>query len=184
MGAGGAEAAPPAEPVSHVAARGAATAVVRAEAVVVRLVGQVRVAIELGRVLDLVLRPVDVHRLAVEVDAVDDAGRDQHLLAEDPRPGVDDEQVPTSLVRGLVDLADAPVRRLDVEADEIAADDARLAVVRPDVRRRRTAGGGARGAGGRLVTIVHARTPFLSRVEVPVPETGRANLRPACRARA
>ena len=42
----------------------------------------------------------------VVVDLGDDPSRDHALLAEDPEAGVDDQVVPTSLGRGLVDLAE------------------------------------------------------------------------------
>src|SRR5215218_4494555 len=89
--------------------------VVRAELVAVLGVLEVRL-VELRGVLDLVLRAVDEHRLGVVVDAVDEAGRNQDLLAEDPGAGIDDEEATAHLGRRLVHLADLPVAGLDLEA--------------------------------------------------------------------
>ena len=46
----------------------------------------VAVGVVVGRVLDLVLRQADVDLLLGRVDSLDDAGRDEALLAEDPEP--------------------------------------------------------------------------------------------------
>src|SRR5436309_11481882 len=87
-------------------------AVVARELAPVRLVA-IATLVELGRVLDLVLRPADVDLAVVVVDAVDHTGRQHDLLAEDPRSGVDDDVARADVVRGLVDLADRAVDRLD-----------------------------------------------------------------------
>src|SRR5688500_14172550 len=58
---------------------GALFTVVGAELVTVAGVRQPAV-IELGRVLDLVLRPIDPHAMVAVVDATDDAGREHDLL--------------------------------------------------------------------------------------------------------
>src|SRR5215213_751795 len=89
--------------------------VVRAELRAVPLL-LVRVLVELGRVLDLVLASVDDNRLRIEVDALDHRGREHDLLAEDPRAGVDDDVARADVVGRLVDLADPAVGRLDLEA--------------------------------------------------------------------
>src|SRR5215207_7791687 len=80
---------------------GVAAAVVAAE---LGPVGRVAVAIlvELGGVLDLVLRSVDEHRLRVQVDIADHAGRQHHLLAENPRTGVNDHVARTHLMASFV----------------------------------------------------------------------------------
>src|SRR5262249_7617290 len=75
--------------------------------------------VELRRVLDLVLRAVHVHPLVVRIDAIDDAGREHHLLAEDPRSGVDDDRARPGLGRRAVDLADGAVDGLDLVADDV-----------------------------------------------------------------
>src|SRR5215213_8149617 len=79
------------------------------------VLAQVRVLVELRRVLDLVLRPVDVHLLVGGVDPVDHTGREHDLLAEDPRAGVDNDVARADVVGRLVDLPDASVGRLDAE---------------------------------------------------------------------
>src|SRR6188472_4225100 len=88
-------------PVRESAAR---LVVVRAEARAISLVLEHRV-LELRGVLDLVLRAANHDLLRIVVDALDHAGRQLHLLAEDPRPGVDDEAGCSDLVRRVVDLA-------------------------------------------------------------------------------
>src|SRR3954468_8657027 len=62
-----------------------------------RILAQPRV--EVRRALDLVLGAVDLERLVVDVDRRHEAGRKEHGLAEDRRPGVD-QQV------GAVDVGD------------------------------------------------------------------------------
>src|SRR5919106_6774624 len=99
--------------------RGRAAGVVAHDLVPIGLVEEPLI-VELRRVLDLVLRPVDEDLLLVDTHRLDDACREHHLLAEDPRPGVDDDEpVHLHVARPLVDLADAAVRRLDLEADEV-----------------------------------------------------------------
>src|SRR5918994_4534266 len=127
MSGPGAAAAPPGP-----GGRLEAAAVVAAEAVAVLVVLAVQVDVELRSVLDLLLRAVHEDRLGVEIDAVDDAGRQQDLLAEDPRPGVDDQLAPADFVRRLVDLADAAIHCLNGEADEAGGIDGLLAE-RPDI---------------------------------------------------
>src|SRR5262249_40132695 len=95
----------------------------------------IRVLVELGGVLDLVLRPVHEDRLVALVDAADHAGREQDLLPEDPRPGVDDEVSGTDVVAGLVDLADAAVDGLHLEPPGLAGRRG-LVVVGPEVTAR------------------------------------------------
>src|SRR5512132_3311366 len=96
----------------------AAAAVVAADLVAVVLV-VVPLLVELRRVLDLVLGAVDEDRLRVRVDVPDHAGREQHLLAEDPRTGVDDDEAAADVVRRLVNLADVAVGGLDLETGQI-----------------------------------------------------------------
>src|SRR5688572_24704180 len=64
----------------------AAGAVVAGHVVAVPIVHP-HALVELRRVLDLILRAVDVDALLVRVDPVDRARREDDLLAEDPRPG-------------------------------------------------------------------------------------------------
>src|SRR6188472_4432994 len=92
--------------------------VVRAEARAISLVLEHRV-LELRGVLDLVLRAANHDLLRIVVDALDHAGRQLHLLAEDPRPGVDDEAGCSDLVRRVVDLANRAVGRLDAVPDDV-----------------------------------------------------------------
>src|SRR4051812_14970634 len=66
------------------------------------------------------------------VDAADDAGGQQHLLAEDPRAGVDHDVVQVDLVACLVDLPDMTVDRFDPITDEVAAH-VRAVAERPDL---------------------------------------------------
>src|SRR5580765_1859199 len=101
-----------------VAVAHAARAVVAAELVAVVLVA-VPLVVELRRVLDLILRAVDEHRFGIEIEVTNDSGREHHLLAEDPRARVDDDEAAAGLVGRLVDLADAPVERLDLEAGQV-----------------------------------------------------------------
>src|SRR5687768_4210075 len=110
--------APWLEDVALAAPRSGGSVVVAADLVAVGLVAVPRL-VELGRALDLVLRPLDEDRLRVEVDPLDDVGRQHDLLAEDPRAGVDDDVATRRVVRRLVDLPDAAVDRLDAEAGEI-----------------------------------------------------------------
>ena len=63
----------------------------------------IQILVELRRILDLVLRSVHVDALVADVDTVDHAGRQEHLLAEDPRAGVHDEIAAAGVVRGLAD---------------------------------------------------------------------------------
>src|SRR3954471_2322699 len=80
----------------------------------------VRRLIELGRVLDLLLGLIDVDDFIVVIDPVDHAGRQQNLLAEDPRPRIDNDVAVADLVGRLIDLSDRSIDRLDTEAVEIA----------------------------------------------------------------
>src|SRR4029077_2950480 len=111
-----------------------ALAVVRAELAVVGLVA-VRIGIELGSVLDLLLRPVDVDLLVLRIDAVDHACRQHGLLPEDPRAGVDHHEARADVVARLVDLADAAVECLDAVPGEVRGAQ-RLLAVGPDLYRR------------------------------------------------
>src|SRR6185295_17943867 len=108
-------------------------AVIPAEAVTVRLIVAARFRLELGRVLDLILAAPDEHRLGVQVNAVDDAGRQHDLLTEDPGAGVDDQVRAPHLFGALVDLADATVRGLDRKPDELRTCEGSLGPERPDV---------------------------------------------------
>ena len=96
-----------------------ASGVVVAETVAVLAVVSVPVPIELGRVLDLVLGPIDVDLTIIGVDALDDARWEHHLATEDPRAGVDDEEAAARLVGGLIHLADASIGRLDLVTGQI-----------------------------------------------------------------
>src|ERR671924_1691772 len=116
-------------PLGRVA--GPAWAVVTGQLVAIPVVS-VLVLLELGRVLDLLLRPVHPHCLGLRVDSVDDPGRQHDLLAEDPRARVDDDVAGPDIVRRLVDLPDRAVRRLDRVAGEVCGSPCRLAV-RPQV---------------------------------------------------
>src|SRR4029079_2794833 len=75
-------------------------AAVRAEPAAIALVAD-HAVVELGRVLDLVLRPVDEDLFVIVVDAHDHTGGKHDLLAEDPRAGVDDEVRRADLVARL-----------------------------------------------------------------------------------
>src|SRR5829696_2941810 len=119
---------------SRVAVRAGRVAVVGADVGAVRLVG-VPVLVELRRVLDLVLRAVDEDLPRVEIDVLDHTCRQQDLLAEDPRAGVDDDERRAGVVRRLVHLPDRPVDRLDLEARQVALCPRGLAI-RPDVAGR------------------------------------------------
>src|SRR5215212_7003007 len=111
---------------------GAAT-VVAADLRPVRLV-PVRVLVELGRILDLVLREPDEDRLRVGVDPLDHARREHDLLPEDPRPRVDDDVAAADLVGRFVDLSDPAVGRFDRVTGEVGRAPSLLAV-RPDLCR-------------------------------------------------
>ena len=88
----------------------------------------VDVLVELGAVLDLVLRAVDEDLLRRRGRRAGSPGRQHHLLAEDPRAGVDDDVAGADLVRRLVDLADPAVGRLDLEALEVRAGPGRFTI--------------------------------------------------------
>src|ERR671922_542713 len=111
----------------------AARAVIATELVSIARVGE-PLLVELGRVLDLILGAIDEHRLGVEIDVADHTRRQHHLLAEDPRPCVDDDEASTGIVGCAVDLPDAPVESLDGEAGQIALRD-RCAAVGPQIGR-------------------------------------------------
>src|ERR671918_2093050 len=88
--------------------------------------------VELGRVLDLILRPVDVDLLLGCVDPLDDTCRQHDLAAEDPRPGVDHEVRRPALIRGLVDPTDIAVNCGNLEAGQInSLGEARVGSVLP-----------------------------------------------------
>jgi hypothetical protein len=72
------------------------------------------------RLLDLILRAVDPNLLYVVIDALDHTGGQHHLLAEDPRAGVDDDVALPHVVARLVDLADRAVDGFDLMTGEIA----------------------------------------------------------------
>src|SRR6266511_3969050 len=55
------------------------------------------------------------------VDVVDRSGRDEHLLAEDPRTGVHHQARRVHVVTGLIDLTDAAVGRLDLVTGQVGA---------------------------------------------------------------
>jgi hypothetical protein len=65
-------------------------AVVAAEFTSIALVA-VAVLVELGCLLDLILRAVDKHRFRIEIDVRKETGREKDLLPEDPRAGIDDD---------------------------------------------------------------------------------------------
>src|SRR3954453_845370 len=69
----------------------AARAVVAAELVAVVLVA-VPLVVELRRVLGLILRAVDEPRFGTETKVTKGSRREYHLLAEDPRARVDDDE--------------------------------------------------------------------------------------------
>ena len=62
---------------------------------------------------------MDEDRLRVRVDVADHTGREHDLLAEDPRPGVDDDEAAARFVGRLVDLSDAAVTGLDAEPGHV-----------------------------------------------------------------
>ncbi|WP_166663038.1 hypothetical protein [Streptomyces sp. KS 21] len=64
--------------------------------------------VELGSVLDLVLGPVDVDLFLLQVDHLDRPGGQQHVLPEDPYPGVHDDAGGADLLGMLADLAVLP----------------------------------------------------------------------------
>src|SRR4051794_9422813 len=111
----------------------AARAVVAAELVAVVLVA-VPLVVELRRVLDLILRAVHEHRLGIEIEVTNDSGWEHHLLAEDPRARIDDDEAAAGLVGRLVDLADAAVECLDLETGQV--DGRSRAAERPDLSDR------------------------------------------------
>ena len=83
--------------------------------------GLVAIGVVVRSVLDLVLGHADVDLLVGRVDPLDDAGRNQALLAEDPEPCVHDHVARRGFVRGFVDLADVPIGCFDVEAAQVLA---------------------------------------------------------------
>src|SRR6266576_5005475 len=98
-------------------ARVLATVVV-AELVAIALV-PVPLLVELGRVLDLLLRQSDEEGLGVRIDVADHARRNHHFLAEDPRARVDDDEAAAGLVGRFVHLADVTVTSLDLEPCQV-----------------------------------------------------------------
>jgi len=83
------------------------------EQVAVRLAGGLGVVV--GSLLDLILAHRRVDLSIVVIDSLGDSRGDQALLAEDPEPDVNLQALATGLLRGLIDLADAAVDRLDIE---------------------------------------------------------------------
>src|SRR5438093_8101801 len=83
------------------------------------ILGHVRPLVELRCRLDLVLGEPHVDLLVVEVDPRQGAGREEDLLPEDPRPGVDDEIRRADVVPRFIDVTDRSVRRFDVETLQI-----------------------------------------------------------------
>src|SRR5215210_2273390 len=77
--------------------------------------------VEVRRVLDLVLGAVDPDGLGVDVDAGDEARRQEDGLAEDRRPGVDQHIRAVDVVDHVLHLADTAVDRLDGHAVEVGA---------------------------------------------------------------
>src|SRR5262249_38957167 len=65
--------------------------VVAAELIAVHRVA-VLILVELRCVLDLVFHAIHEDGLGIEVDVAKHTCRQQHLLAEDPRPGIDDDE--------------------------------------------------------------------------------------------
>src|SRR5579862_977295 len=94
-------------------------AVVTAKAGSVRVVA-IAVLVELRRVLDLIPCAIHEHGLRAEVDIAHHTGREHHLLAEDPRTGIDDDVASSHLIRSFIDLTDRSVQCLDAEAAEVA----------------------------------------------------------------
>src|SRR6185436_3074966 len=87
----------------------------------------------LGRVLDLVLGAMDEDLLLVMVDVTNDAGREHHLLAEDPRAGIDNDQRAVDVKRSVVNLADRPIDRLDAIPNNTGGASLDACTVRPHV---------------------------------------------------
>src|SRR4026209_794062 len=104
--------------VVPVAVASAAVPVVRPEPPAIALVAYERI-VELGRILDLVLRAIDEDLLLVVVGVPNHSGRKHDLFAEDPRTGVDNDVRRPSVVRRFVDLADRTVQRFDAVADDV-----------------------------------------------------------------
>src|SRR5215218_3929795 len=80
-----------------------------------------RAGLEVGRALDLVLGAIDAERLVVDVDRGDEAGGDEHRLAEDGWPGVDEQVGAVDVLDHVLDAAHAAVHRLDGHAVEVGA---------------------------------------------------------------
>src|SRR5262245_21962351 len=129
-------------------------AVVATELVSVCGVG-VPALVVLRRVLDLVLRAVDEDGLGVRIDVADRAGGDHHLLAENPRAGVDDDERTADLVARFVDLADTTVAGFDLVAGQVVPRPRRFAV-HPDA-----------GSGSRHVRLLSSDTRVLTRSAGP-----------------
>ena len=79
---------------------------------------------------DVVLGEGEVDLASTVVETSDRAGRDQPPTAGRPGPEIDDDVRAGVIARGVVDRADAPVRRLDVVPDQVTVQrPGRLAVV-------------------------------------------------------
>src|SRR5688572_11404321 len=117
---GPALARPPVSIVFGLAARGGghALTVIGAQVIPVRLF-LIALRIELRCLLDLVFGAVHEQLAVGDVDLMDDASRQQYLLAEDPRPGVDHDVARASVVGRLVDGPDVAVDSLHAEARDI-----------------------------------------------------------------
>src|SRR4029450_12903343 len=74
--------------------------------------------IVLGRALDLILRQGDEDLLVIDVDPLDRPRRDDDLPPEDPRPRVHDDVGEPCIGRGLIDLSDRSISRLNVTANQ------------------------------------------------------------------
>src|SRR6476659_7360218 len=114
------------------ATRPVVAAEIAAIAVAIALVAADLVLVVFRRVLDLILGAVHEHRLGVQIDLVDHAGREHDLLAEDPWAGVDDDEARADVVRSLVDLPDRSVDSFDGKTGQVALGECGVAV-RPDL---------------------------------------------------
>src|SRR5688500_11723960 len=77
--------------------------------------------VKLGGILNLVLCQIDVDLPSVGVEAIDGAGGQEHLLAEDPRPRIDHDVAGSDLIGRLIHCANPAVGTFYVIADEIDA---------------------------------------------------------------
>src|SRR5262249_55394940 len=117
---------PPAVRLDADAARAAKRRVVGADLLAVSGIVHARL-VELRRALHGVLRPLDVDLLLVGMHPVDDPGREQDLLAEDPRSRLDDDADAVDALPHLDDVAHRTVERLDRVAVEVDVVPPRLA---------------------------------------------------------